>query len=149
MLLSVLRIAPAVLFLSACGQGGRLGAEKPSAPAPIASSEVSTPRGTLPPFNSPTRYVGVWAAAETACGHAAWRFERNKMQGPDWTACEFKSVTASQGGFNINAKCTDGANERDATLRLSFAESAQAMLMQGVPETGDIGLIYCGPLSAS
>lgn len=147
--LSVFRIAPAVLFLSACGQGARIDAEKPSTPAPIASSEVSTPRGTLPPFNSPTRYVGVWAAAETACERAAWRFERNRLQGPDWTACEFNSVTASQGGFNIDAQCTDGANERDARLRLSFAESAQAMLMQGVPETGDIGLIYCGPLGAS
>jgi hypothetical protein len=53
------------------------------------------------------------------------------------------------GSFNIAARCTDGANERDADLRLSFADSAQAMLMQGMPGTGDVGLIYCGAIDAS
>lgn len=141
------RIAISLFLIAACSQTDDLDARKTGEPATTAA-EPATPRGTLPPFNSPTRYVGVWAAAETACGHAAWRIERNKIQSPAWMACDLTNVTPSQGGFDISATCTDGATEQDAKIRLSFAESAQAMLMQGVPETGDVGLIYCGPIDA-
>lgn len=145
----LLRLLPSLVALAACSQGGERGAVKPADDPPSDSTEIVTPRGTLPPFNSPDRYVGVWAAAETACGHAAWRIERDRLQSPAWMACDFEKVTPAQDGFTIEAQCTDGAREHNAEIRLSFAESAQAMLMRGVPETGDVGLIYCSPIDAA
>jgi hypothetical protein len=136
----------AILFATAaaCGQSR----EEPAAPTAAAAAEApATPRGKLPPLDSHARYVGVWAAAETACGHEAWRLSTDRLEGPAFMACDFQQVTPEQGEYSIAAKCTDGANENAANIRLSFAESAQAMLMQGVPGTADVGLVYCGPLN--
>jgi hypothetical protein len=47
------------------------------------------------------------------------------------------------GGYDIAASCTAEAPPKDQTIRIRFAQSAQAMLFESdaIP---DSGLVYCG-----
>jgi hypothetical protein len=108
-------------------------------PPPAASS----PPGKLPPADAPDRYVGRWAATEAMCEAGAWRFQRQRLATAGEVSCGFDQVSEAPGGYDIAATChAEGQTTKD-TIRLRFAESAQAMLVRS--KMWDVGLIYCGP----
>jgi hypothetical protein len=106
-------------------------------PAPPSST------GKLPPADAANRYVGRWAARENLCKSGTWRFEPERLVTAGEVVCDFDHVGKVPGGYDIAAMCrAEGETSKD-TIKLRFAESAQAMLVQS--KMWDVGLIYCGP----
>ena len=109
-----------------------------------AEKAVTEPGRTLPPATAPFRFIGRWAAAETACGHAAWAFTATGLSTPGATSCRFSRVSPTAGGYDIDARCSTGSRTSSERLKLTFAESAKAMVVEGGPAKAQVGLIYCG-----
>jgi hypothetical protein len=99
---------------------------------PVAGSEVA-----------PLRFVGRWAAEERLCARSAWRFTERELRTPAGSVCRFTEVRSVPGGYDIAARCTAEAPERDDVLRLRFAESAGGMLFES-ESIADVGLVRCG-----
>ena len=91
----------------------------------------------------PPLYVGRWAATEALCGQAAWRFTTTQLTTPAGSVCLFEEVRVAPGGYDITARCTAEAPERDDTIRLRFAESTGGMLFESA-SIADAGLVRCG-----
>jgi hypothetical protein len=107
-----------------------------------AANAVANVTGALPP---PTglRFVGLWASDVKNCSTAAWRFTDTSLSTPAGSHCTFSKVTAVPGGYDIAASCTAEGPANAETIKLRFAESAQARLFESdaIPDTG---LVYCG-----
>lgn len=151
-----------ILLAAACSgapQGNVSSAETPSpdasanvsdaSPAPstgVAPAEETTVTpGKLPPPDAEYRYVGRWAATEQLCTSGAWRFAPKRLDTAGEVSCAFDSVDKVPGGYDIHANCTAEAPPQPDTIKLRFAESAQAMLVES-RVLSSAGLIYCGPL---
>lgn len=128
----------------------------PSAsPAPVASASptpASTPSpdsgtpGKLPPADGASpRYVGRWAATERLCTSGAWRFYATHLETAGEVSCSYNRIDKVPGGYDLHATCTAEAPPAPDLIKLRFAESAQAMLVESKTLTST-GLIYCGPL---
>jgi hypothetical protein len=111
---------------------------------PDADANASRePGGTLPPADRPLRFVGRWAVEERLCPTTAWRFTESALNTPAGSVCRFTAVRDVPGGYDISARCTAEAPERDDVLKVRFAESARAMLFES-ESIADAGLVYCG-----
>lgn len=128
-------------------------ATEPAAPsrpagAPLPQTDVNAslePLGEPSPLPSPTtlRFVGRWAAEERLCRTTAWRFTETELRTPAGSVCRFTDVRTVPGGYDISARCTAEAPERDDVLRIRFAESARALLFES-DSIAEAGLVYCG-----
>ena len=98
-----------------------------------------------PPSHStrPPRFVGHWAAEERLCARAPWRFSETELRIHAGSICRFTEVREVPGGYDIAARCTAEAPERDDLLRLRFPESAGGMLFES-DSIADAGLVRCG-----
>ena len=158
---TILRAAP-VLLLAACSQQqdatGNAATATPAtpqpspapapapAPSPTPSPVATTEPGKLPPENgAQPRYVGRWAATRQLCDGGAWRFHATHLETAGEVACTFGTVDKVPGGYDIHATCTAEAPPALDTIKLRFAESAQAMLVES-NTFKSVGLTYCGPL---
>ena len=103
---------------------------------PVAVSAKLPPPGGL-------RFVGLWAADVKSCSSATWRFSETSLRAPAGSHCTFSKVTPVPGGYDIAATCTADGPAKPETIKLRFAESAQAMLVDSDTIAG-VGLIYCG-----
>jgi hypothetical protein len=101
-------------------------------------------RITLQPSPQPIayRFVGRWAPNERNCADRAWRFTAHRLTTPAGAVCDFQSVRAVPGGFDIAARCTAEGPPADDTLQLRFAESARALLFES-HTIADAGLVRC------
>jgi hypothetical protein len=114
---------------------GLAGCRSPGNGSPGGSSAAEPASGA--PF-----FVGRWAAAETACGDAAWEFTETGLATPGEVTCRFDAVTRTVSRYDIAATCTaEGPPERHR-ISLSYAESADALLVEGGP-FDPIGLVAC------
>ncbi|HET8727025.1 MAG TPA: hypothetical protein VFO41_05890 [Alphaproteobacteria bacterium] len=125
------RIVVALILVAGCrGPEGDL--SPPAAQNPQPSEEQ--------PF-----FVGRWAAAKTACGHAAWTFTPDSLSTPGEVSCTFSQVTRTPEGYDIAATCTAEGPPEAERIRLSYAQSARALLVEGGP-FNPVGLVACdGP----
>jgi hypothetical protein len=114
--------------------------EPSAAPAPPAQAGTA-----LPPADAEYRYIGNWAADAAACADPPWRFEARRLTTKGEVACAFDRVGKTPAGYEIAATCTAEAPPAPYVIRLSFAESARAMLVEGGPFSGPVGLVWCGP----
>jgi hypothetical protein len=92
---------------------------------------------------APRRFVGRWAVDQRSCATAAWRFTESELNTPAGSVCRFDAVRSVPGGFDVAARCTAEAPERDDLLRLRFPESAGGMLFES-ESIADVGLVRCG-----
>ncbi len=88
------------------------------------------------------RFVGLWATESRYCADTAWRFSEGELSTPAGSVCRFTDVRAVPGGYDIAARCTAEAPERDDVLRLRFPESAGGMLFES-ESIADAGLVRC------
>lgn len=88
------------------------------------------------------RFVGRWAAEERLCARTAWRFTGTELSTPAGSVCRFTEVREVAGGYDIAARCSAEAPERDDVLRLRFPESAGGMLFES-ESIADAGLVRC------
>lgn len=116
-----------------------------SAPPSIPSPDSGEP-GKLPPASGAApRYVGRWATTEQLCASGAWRFYATHLETAGEVSCSYNRVDRAPGGYDLHATCTAEAPAAPDLIKLRFAESAQAMLVES-KTLKSIGLIYCGPL---
>ncbi|MCW5696922.1 MAG: hypothetical protein KIS96_09350 [Bauldia sp.] len=122
--LAVLLLA---LPLAACGDDDE----------PPAEDEAVVERPEASPF-----YVGRWAAEEALCQGGAWVFSESGVDTAGEVSCTFTNVAEVETGYAVQAICTADGDTSDAVINLSYAESAQALLIEGGPWQ-PIGLIRC------
>ena len=90
----------------------------------------------------PPRFVGRWAVEPRSCDRTAWQFSETGLETPAGSVCRFTDVREVTGGYDIAARCTAEAPERDDTLELRFPESAGGMLFES-DSIADAGLVRC------
>jgi hypothetical protein len=118
-----------------------------ASPTPVSSSSPDSGEpGKLPPPGGATpRYVGRWAASEQLCAAGAWRFYATHLETAGEVSCTYNRVDTVPGGYDLHATCTAEAPPAPDLIKLRFAESAQAMLVDS-KTFKSTGLVYCGPL---
>jgi hypothetical protein len=99
--------------------------------------------GALHPDEAHDRFVGRWAAEQSLCENAAWRFTESELRTPDGSVCRFNDVRAVAGGYDIAARCTTQEPEQDDELRIRFPESASDAMLFEAESIPDEGLIPC------
>lgn len=117
-----------------------------ASPAPLppagfnsAESETATPS---PAAMAAPRYVGRWAANEKLCKDGAWQFAEMDLSTAGEVHCDFHRVREVPGGYDADATCTAEGSRTDDTIKLRFAESAKAMLVES-KTFSPVGLIPC------
>ena len=132
------------LALAACSQRHGASANKSAAneTTPAETNVGTNSAANLPPANAALRFVGTWAANQGECTSKPWIFTEKALAGSG-PHCDFYKVTKSPGGYDIAATCPAKEPVHTDLIRLRFAESAGAMLVESnaIPPTG---LIYCG-----
>lgn len=103
-----------------------------TAPSPLPAATDEAPR-----------YVGLWATTVEGCADPAWRFAAEGISTRGEVSCEFQHVRATPGGYEIDATCVAQAAPVQHNLRISFAESARAMMVSGGPWAPAPNLVYC------
>lgn len=95
-----------------------------------------------PPSEAPPFFAGRWAANEDLCDRSAWRFAPDGLSTPGEVTCEFNDVTKTPAGYDILATCWAGGPPETERIRLSYAQSARALLVEGGP-LNPVGLVAC------
>jgi hypothetical protein len=131
------------LLLAACSRPEPVQSPPAEAPPP-AGSGAPRPGDSLPPAEAANRYVGLWATDARGCTAPPWRFEADRLTTKGEVACRFDQVRKAPDGYDIDATCTAEGPPKAYRLKLGFAESAKAMLVDGGPFS-PTGLVWCGP----
>ena len=142
----------AALLIAACGKGPPTG--EPNGPlrtddaiankAPNASQQVETGQaGELPAAGATPRFVGNWAKDQQSCESAVWKFTDSTLRTPEGENCSFNRVNETAGGYDIQATCSAKDGPQSELLKVRFAESAKAMLLDS-KEMKNAGLVFCG-----
>jgi hypothetical protein len=145
-------IIASVLLVAACGKGPATG--EPNGPlrtddaiannVPNAAEQVETGQaGDLPAAGAVPRFVGNWAKDQQSCQSAVWKFTDSTLRTPEGESCSFNRVTESAGGYDIQATCSAKDGPQSELLKIRFAESAKAMLLDS-KELKNAGLVFCG-----
>ena len=122
-----------LLGLCACDRA----ADVPAAPKATLSSERPSSPASL--------FVGRWAADPKLCGKAAWVITGQGINTAGEVSCRFDGQPEGYGPVEVDAACTSEGVEKRWRLRFSYAESAQALLVENGP-FAPIGLMRCpGP----
>ena len=111
--------------------------------ASVNEAESSNGLGTLPPADAALRFVGKWATSEANCTSKPWTFTEKAVTASDGPNCSFNKVTNVPGGYDVAAQCPDKQPVHTDLIKLRFAESARAMLVES-NAIEPKGLIYCG-----
>ena len=97
----------------------------------------------LPPASASLRFVGTWAASQAECTSKPWIFTEKALSGAGAPKCSFYKISKAPGGYDIAATCPAKEPVHTDLIRLRFAESAGAMLVES-NAIQPSGLIYCG-----
>ena len=106
-------------------------------------TESSNAVGALPPANASLRFVGSWATSQANCATKAWHFTADTLSATDGPNCSIYKVTKMPGGYDLAARCPAKKPVELDLIKLRFAESARAMLVES-NAIKPTGLIYCG-----
>lgn len=87
-------------------------------------------------------FVGRWAAREEMCADAAWELTQTRLSTPGHTVCTFDHVKQANGIFHIAATCTAEGPPAAYDLKISYAQSVKALLVEGGPMQ-PVGLVAC------
>lgn len=112
----------------------------------IGSSNAAAAPGNaraLPPANAAFRFVGTWATNAANCASKPWRFTKDELTATGGPKCSFYKVSIVPGGYDIAAQCPAKEPVHTDLIKLRFAESAQAMLVES-NAISPMGLVYCG-----
>lgn len=143
-----------LLLLAACGQksqpsGSNVVAGTPpkvaveTAGANSGANVASNETGVLPPANAAMRYVGTWATSKANCASKPWHFTTKSLKATGGPQCSFYNVAKAPGGYDVAAECPTKEPIHTDLIKLRFAESAGAMLVES-NAINPTGLIYCG-----
>ena len=146
--------AAAALLLAACAQRSQppqsnvVAGTPPKVAAETAGANsganaATNETGVLPPANAAMRYVGTWATSKADCASKPWHFTTKSLKTTGGPQCSFYNVAKAPGGYDVGAECPTKQPIHTDLIKLRFAESAGAMLVES-NEISPTGLIYCG-----
>jgi hypothetical protein len=118
-------------------------AENEAAETATNATESGNELGTLPPADAALRFVGKWATSKENCASKPWTFTEKALSAADGPNCSFYKVTKVPGGYDVAAQCPDKQPVHTDLIKLRFAESARAMLVES-NAIKPTGLVYCG-----
>ena len=125
-----------LLLLAACErQAEAPSARTPAVPPPAPAATPASPA-------EPAFYVGRWAARPELCAEGAWVITERGIDTAGEVSCRFEPPPPGPGPVEVNAICTAEGPPKPWRLRLAYAQSAQALLIENGP-FADIGLIRC------
>lgn len=107
---------------------------------------AASPQGSgaaLPPANAEFRFVGHWATTTANCAAHPWIFTAKTLKVTNGPECNFYRVSKAPGGYDIAARCPTKKPVETDLIKLRFAESAGAMLVES-NAISPTGLVYCG-----
>jgi hypothetical protein len=147
----------AAVLLAACGSKSASNEAKVANNVPASSTPTSAPTvetnsdeteagnspALLPPANAALRFVGAWATSYANCASASWRFTADELTRPDGSHCSIYKVNKVPGGYDLAAQCPAKKPISTDLIKLRFAESAGAMLVES-NAIKPTGLVYCG-----
>jgi hypothetical protein len=107
------------------------------------ANKAAPSAGVLPPANAAVRYVGTWATKLANCKSKPWHFTARELTVSGGPHCSFYNVAKVPGGYDVAAQCPTKGPVHTDLIKLRFAESAQAMLVES-NAINPTGLIYCG-----
>lgn len=135
------------LALAACqpAAGDDAAAPADAAPPPPAAAGSTPPVADDAPAPPPEalRYVGRWAAEANLCDDGAWVFSADGLQTAGETTCRFSNVRDIPGGYALDADCNAQGTPSSGEMRLTFAASARAMLVDAPALGWELGLTPC------
>ena len=135
----------AVLALAACSdRAADENAAQDAPPEPVAVTTPEDDPDTLAPEGENFRFAGRWAESVDMCDARPWTITRERLTAPEGVACDVTGIETAPGGYAIDARCTTEGETQDDHIVLRFAESAQALLVEGAETLPDTGLIRCG-----
>jgi hypothetical protein len=144
---------PLALVLAACAQNEHRNDNEVNASGKASAEEnlsnssgvpsQSNAAGVLPPANASVRYVGTWASSQATCKSKPWRFTKDSLDAKDGPRCSFYNVAKVPGGYDVAAQCPSKVPVHTDLIKLRFAESAGAMLVES-NAIKPTGLISCG-----
>ena len=108
-----------------------------------AAAENGNSLGTLPPATAALRFLGTWATSKANCKSAPWHFTADSLTATDGPYCSIYKVSKAPGGYDLAAQCPEKKPIPTDLIKLRFAESARAMLVES-NAIKPTGLIYCG-----
>ena len=144
-----------VLLLAGCEKSGQPSENQPSAnekstasspspaPAPSSSAKENAREKDLPPAEAGLRFVGTWAKSRSECATNPWHFTADKVVVAGGPSCSLYKVSKVPGGYDLAAQCPEKKPDPTDLIKLRFAESARAMLVES-NAIAPMGLIYCG-----
>ena len=136
--------ANAAAPLNEAGQNAAVPSEtNASQNATANQAESNSGLGTLPPANAALRFVGKWASSRANCASKPWTFTAKELTATDGPHCSFYEVTKVPGGYDVAAQCPKKEPVHTDLIKLRFAESARAMLVES-NAIEPTGLVYCG-----
>ena len=107
------------------------------------AAQTANQTGVLPPANAAMRYVGTWATSKADCKSKPWHFTTRSLKTIGGPQCSFYNVAKAPGGYDVGAECPTKQPIHTDLIKLRFAESAGAMLVES-NAISPTGLIYCG-----
>ena len=125
-----------LLLLAACQRETAAPAAPPRAERTPAPVQATAPK-TQAPF-----FVGRWAARPELCADGAWVITERGIDTAGEVSCRFDPPPAGSGPVEVDAVCTAEGPPKPWRLRLAYAQSARALLIENGP-FADIGLIRC------
>lgn len=127
--------ATLLLGLCACDRA----AETPDPP------KAAAPGDTPSPSSASLVMVGRWAADPRLCDKGAWVITAQGITAAGEVSCRFDGAPQGRGPVEVDATCMSGGVEKRWRLRFSYAEAAQALLVENGPFAAT-GLMRCpGP----
>jgi hypothetical protein len=132
-------IAPSENGVAEASRGNAPSSSSDQSNAPAASNSP----GTLPRPSAALRFVGTWAHSRAECGSRPWRFTAEKISAAGGPNCSIYKVSEAPGGYDLAANCPAKTPEPTDLIKLRFAESASAMLVES-NAISPTGLVYCG-----
>lgn len=123
-----------IIILTACALSAACQARNAGPAAIHPRAEAAAPNA---PF-----FAGRWAAKKALCSDAAWEITPTRLSTPGHVVCAFRRPQPAS-VYRINAVCTAEGPPAPYHLRISYAQSAKALLIEGGPFR-PIGLVKCG-----
>lgn len=119
------------LLLSACSTNPEAG--RTERPAEQAGESRASPD---------VFFAGRWAPDAAACPDAAWLITEDGLQTPGEVTCRFEQRRQTTRGVEAHAVCVAEGPPQRWRLKFTFAESADALLIEDAP-FADAGLVRC------
>jgi hypothetical protein len=131
--------AALLLGLCACDRA----ADPPAAPK--APAQGATPAPSPTPSPAALFFVGRWAADPKLCDTGPWIITAQGLRTAGEVSCRFDGAPQGRGPVEVDATCTSEGAQKPWRLRFSYAEAAQALLVENGPFAAT-GLMRCrGP----